>query len=264
MCFRVMFLCRRLALLLLDSRSLCSGGSGRLLLLFALLLGESCRVGFSQLTRCFGGDLSQVLDDDFACAVDRLLRCLGDFRLRMRRHRLPAQLQLLQGRREQRIEVSMAVSFHGRGHCSDFRMQVLDFALLRQQNIALARQDFVNALVFAAARIPDQLPDLRRIVDGLCGLLPELGRGTLDDQLGHCLRIPSSNRCFQGLLLLRGEHGRVRSARDGRFCSDGFRWLFRSCRRWRLFKAREQRHRSILGLILRQTGTLTHPVIGKR
>src|SRR3989337_1922325 len=64
----------------------------------------------------------------------------------------------------------MAVSFHGSAHCVDFRMQVLDFALLCQQNIALARQDLVNTLVLATARIPDQLPDLRWIVDGLCGL----------------------------------------------------------------------------------------------
>ncbi len=74
-----------------------------------------------------------MLSDDFPSTVDCLLGFLGDIRGCMRRHCRPARLELLQGRREHGIERTMAVLLDRGGCGRDFGVQVLDFALLRQE-----------------------------------------------------------------------------------------------------------------------------------
>ncbi len=101
----------------------------------------------------------------------------------------------------------MAVLLDRGGRGGHFGVQVLDLALLGQQQIALAGQDLVDAIVLAAASNPDELADLGRIVDGFGRQLSDLCRRAVDDQLGNCLGVAGRDRRLQALLLLRGNQG---------------------------------------------------------
>src|SRR5690606_12191289 len=103
---------------------------------------------------------------------------------------------------------------------------------------ALASQDFVDALVLAAASIAKQLPDLCRIVDGLGRALSDLCRRALDDQRGHRGGIPCRNGGRQPILLLRSQQGGLWRGGRGRFRRKSFLGLRRSRGGRRLAKAR--------------------------
>ncbi len=146
-----------------------------------------------------------MLRDHLSGAIYRLLHLRGDVRVGLFGHGRPPNLQLLQGRGEQRIKSPMAVSLDRGRRGADFGCELPGFTGLCQLNIPLGGEDLVDTLVVPTANIPDELPNDDRILDSLCRQLPDLRRGTLNDP--SCDRRPLT-RLYRGperLFFLRGD-----------------------------------------------------------
>src|SRR6185312_4553285 len=140
-----------------------------------------------------------MLRDHLARTVYRLLDLLRGFRVGITRNHFPPGLELLQSRREQGIVGALAVSLECRGHRSDLGVKVLELAGLLEQDITLGRQNFVHALVVAAASIADELPERRGIFDRVSSLLANPGGGSLDNQTRDRRSVMALNRCLERL-----------------------------------------------------------------
>src|SRR5215472_3039230 len=102
-----------------------------------------------------------MLCDNLTRAVDRIVNAPRRIWLGARGHGIPADLEPLEGRCEQRIVRSMAVPLDARRNRADLRPELLDLTLVCAVSLALARENLVDALVFAAASLLDEIAKLR-------------------------------------------------------------------------------------------------------
>jgi len=114
--------------------------------------------------------------------------------------------------------------------------------LVGQLSLALARENLVDALVFAATGLLDEIAKLRSVFDRLCGELAD-SRGTaLEDQPRDGLAVAAVDRGFECLFFSGGEESVIRHALLRRYSVGFVRGLFRGCRKQRRStkQAREQ------------------------
>ena len=100
---------------------------------------------------------------------------------------------LIQGWAEQRIVGTMTMALDGRSGRIDLLVQLLLLACLGELRIPFGREDFIDALVVTAPDIPDQVPQLRRIADGLCGELANLRRFSSNHQTSNRFSVVAVN-----------------------------------------------------------------------
>src|SRR5215469_14905589 len=90
---------------------------------------------------------------------------------------IPADLEPLESRGEQWIVRSMAVPLERRRDRVDLGPELLELTLVCELSLALARENLVDTLVFAAAGLLDEIAKLRSVFDRLGGELADF-RGT--------------------------------------------------------------------------------------
>src|ERR1700730_14198833 len=142
-----------------------------------------------------------MLCDALAGAVYRLLDFLPDARIGICRNHLPPILELLQGRREQGIEGPLAVALERCADSTDLSLKLLELTFLFEQDIALGRQDFVDALVVPAAYIANELSEHHGIFDRAGGHLTNLCGCSLDNQARDRGSVMALNCCLERLFL---------------------------------------------------------------
>src|ERR1700736_2938863 len=121
-----------------------------------------------------------MLGNHLSGTVDRLLHFLPDLRLRVSGNRLPSALELFQRRAEQLIMGPMAMPLERGRDRTDFGVELLSLAFLHEQRVPLGRENFVDALVLAAADIPDEPSKRCWIFNRLRCELPNLCGGAFD------------------------------------------------------------------------------------
>src|SRR5215472_17421482 len=143
--------------------------------------------------------------DDLARAVDRILNAPRHIRLGGRGNGIPADLEPLESRREQRIVRSMAVPLDGRRDRADLGPEPLELTLVCKLSLALARENLVDALVFAAAGLLDEIAKVRGVFDRLGGELADFRGTALEDQPRNRLGVAAVDRGFECLIFSGGE-----------------------------------------------------------
>src|SRR5215831_6143135 len=150
--------------------------------------------------------------DDLARAVDRILNAPRHIRLGPRGNGIPADLEPLESRREQRIVRSMAVPLDGRRDRADLSRELLELTLVCELSLALARENLVDALVFATAGLLDEIAKLRSVFDRFGGDLADFRGAALEDQPRNHLAVATLDRSFECLFLSCGEESVLRHA----------------------------------------------------
>src|SRR5215472_12944153 len=102
-----------------------------------------------------------MLFDNLTRTVDRILNAPRHIGLGPRGNDIPADLEPLESRRKQRIVRSITVPLDGRRDRGDLGPELSDLALVCELSLALARENLVDAFVFAAAGLLDEIAELR-------------------------------------------------------------------------------------------------------
>src|SRR6516162_391334 len=150
--------------------------------------------------------------DNLARAVDRILNAPRHIRLGPRGNGIPADLEPLESRREQQIVRSMAVPLDGRRDRADLGPELLELTLVCELSLALARENLVDALVFAAADLPDEIAKLRSVFDPVGGELTDFRGTALEYQPRNRLSVAAVDRGLECLFFSGGEQSVIRHA----------------------------------------------------
>src|SRR5215469_8087262 len=150
--------------------------------------------------------------DNLMRVVDRILNAPGHIRLGPRGNDIPADLEPLESRREQRIVRSLAVPLDGRRNRADLGRELLELTLVCELSLALARENLVDALVFATAGLLDEIGKLRSVFDRLGGELADFRGTALEDQSRNRLGVAAVDRGFECLFFSGGEESVIRHA----------------------------------------------------
>ena len=113
---------------------------------------------------------------------------------------------------------------------------------MRELSLALARENLVDAFVFAAAGLPDEFAKLRIVFDRLGGELADFRGSALEDQPRNHLGVAAVDRGFERLFFSGGEDSLIRHAPLRKYAVGFLSGLYRGRRgQWRSTKqARKQ------------------------
>src|SRR6516164_10071171 len=150
--------------------------------------------------------------DNHARAGDRILNAPRYLGLGARGNGMPADLEPLEGRREQWIVGTLAVPLDGRRDRADLGPELLELTLVCELSLALARENLVDALVFAAAGLLDEIAKLRSVFDRVGGELADFRGSALEDQPRNRLGVAAVDRGFECLFFSGGEESVIRHA----------------------------------------------------
>src|ERR1700678_1529045 len=156
--------------------------------------------------------LPRMRFDDFPAATDGRDHALAGLRPRLRLERCPLRLELPQGGGIEYVVDTMTVAFERCAERIDIDLNLRDPLLFGTQGIAFLLDDLVDALVLAA-KLLEQLLELRGIFNGLRCELPYTAGRALDDQRRHPIWVIDQGKRLRQVSRIAAQSGHGQQCR---------------------------------------------------